>query len=101
MAKNAVDVFEQVKGPDAVIFMLVFNACAEMGSSEALQLTRSIVDRLPEGLRTDARVRTSLIDALMKCGDVAAAEIQYGQMKTSYTPAHGAIMKGRSVDDHP
>ena len=98
MAKKAVDLFTQVESPDAVIFMLVFNACAAVGSSEALKLTRSIIDRLPKAVRMDSGVQTSVIDALMKCGDIGAAETWYHEMKESYIPAHGAMMKGRSID---
>ena len=94
MAKKAVEMFEQIASPDAVIFILAFNACAAMKSKHALHSIRSILDRMPEAFRMDARTQTSVIDALMKSGDVDTAERWYEQMKVNHIPAHGAMMKG-------
>ena len=50
---------------------------------------------MPRAYYSDVQCVTSLIDALMKCGDVEGAELLFDQAKIKDLPMYGAMMKGK------
>lgn len=71
--KKAVALFHQVKDPDDVTFILLFNACAKIADDEALQVVRTYSSNLSTLSMSNVRLKVSLMDALIKCGDCDAA----------------------------
>ncbi|CAF4706317.1 unnamed protein product, partial [Rotaria magnacalcarata] len=53
--------------------ILLFNSCAQLKTKEALDLVKKISKQIPKSFYSNPRLLTSLLDALMKCGDVAHA----------------------------
>ena len=94
---KAIDLFHQINKPDAVIFVLMFQACAQLGTQEALDFIRSLRSKMPTSFYSNPRLLTSLIDAFGKCGDMKRAEEVFKESTTKELPAYGAIMKGMFV----
>ncbi len=42
LANKAIDLFNEIKNPDEICVTLLFNACAQLGTAEALNLTKKI-----------------------------------------------------------
>ncbi|CAM2728313.1 unnamed protein product [Rotaria socialis] len=84
-ADNVVDLFKRIKNPDEIIIILLFNACAQLGTDEALNLIKQVLSKTPKSFESNSYLLTSLLDALMKCGDVKQAEIWFNRStKNSY-----------------
>jgi pentatricopeptide repeat protein len=94
MAQKAIDLFKEIKNPDNVIFVLLFNACAQLGTEEALNLTKTNSKNIEKSIYSNVRLLTSLLDALMKCGDVTYAESLFNKSRQKGTEMCGAMMKG-------
>ena len=92
-AERAVALFKQIESPDDIIINLLFNACAHLRTKEALDLTRNIYKNLPTSLFSNEFVTTSLLDALVKCGDLSTAEIVFSKMRRSVI-TYGNLMDG-------
>ena len=97
--KRAVDLFHQIANPDAVILILVLNACAQLQTQEALDLVKNVSSNLSSVHRSHPQLVTSLLDALMKCGDVKSAEFIFDEVNRKTLAMYGAMMKGRT--DNP
>ncbi|CAF4341292.1 unnamed protein product, partial [Rotaria sordida] len=39
---KAIDLFNEIKNPDEVSIIILFNACAQLGTNEALNLTKKV-----------------------------------------------------------
>lgn len=51
---------------------------------------------MPQSFLLDSYVLTSLLDALVKCGDITHAETWFRKSTKKSLPMYGAMMKGRS-----
>ena len=94
LPKEAVRLFNEVNNPNEVIVMLLFNACAQLKSPEALSIVRTVSSKIPRSFHSNSNLLTSLLDALMKCGDVSAAEHIFNNVKIKTNSMHGAIING-------
>ena len=93
-AQEAISLFYKTKTPDDVAYVLLFNACAQLGSSEALNIIKKVSSDIPKSFRTNYRLNTSLIDGLMECGDIETAESFFNSTKDRTLGVVGAMMKG-------
>lgn len=95
------DLFDQMPlMPDAVTFTILFNACAQLANERAKQRGKEVLASLPQALRADARLMTSVIDMLMKFGEIGDAEQAFQSVKTRTGFMLGAMMQGeRTVFD--
>ena len=100
MPSEAIRFFKQVKDPSEVNILLLFNAWAQLGTPEALSLVKTVSSKMSKSFHSNSQLSTSLLDALMKCGDVGAAERIFGKLteKTQYT--FGVMIKGWTVVFH-
>ena len=94
MPRKAIELFYQLKTSDKVTTVLLLNACARIGSDEALQMAKKAMSALNKFSMSDSVLITSYIDVLMKCSDVQGAESVFNQWKHHETPVFGAMMKG-------
>ena len=94
MPTEAIRLFKEIKDPDEVNVTLLFNACAQLGTPEALSLVKAVSAKMSQSYHLSSQLSTSLVDALMQCGDVDAAERALGKLteKTQYT--FGVMIKG-------
>ena len=97
LPEKAIDLFAQVEHPSDIVINLLFNACAQQGTEKALNLVNQVRSTLPASSYANVRLLTSLLDALMKCGDVASARSLFDASKTKDVPMYGAMMKGNSL----
>jgi hypothetical protein len=91
------DLFNAIEQPNEVILTLTLNACAQIGTKEMLHRVQQIISNLSEAQQLNRYLITSIIDALMKCGDVAASESFFNRSKVKPLQAIGAMMNGRLV----
>lgn len=96
-ADKAIKLFQQTKNPNDVFYILFFKSCAQLGSNKELNLIKIAFDNLPKSYYANERILTSLIDALMKCGDTATAESVFNSIKNRTLSIVGAMMKSRTV----
>ncbi len=52
----------------------LFNACAQLGTAKVLNLVKKVSKDIPKSFYSNPRLLTSLLDALVKCDDLAYAE---------------------------
>ncbi|CAM4848846.1 unnamed protein product [Rotaria magnacalcarata] len=94
LPEKAIDLFNEIESPSDVNVTILFNACAQLKTKEALDLVKKTSKQIPKSFYSDSRLLTSLLDALMKCGDVAHAESLFYSSKQKLLPMCGAMMKG-------
>ncbi len=75
--------------------ILLFNACAQLGTNEASQLVKKVSSEIPESFYSNDRLVTSQLDALMKCGDLEQAQALFDTSSKKPVQMYGAMMKGR------
>ncbi len=95
-ANKAIDLFNQIKNPDEFNITVLFNACAQLGTNEALGLTKKISEEIPKSFYSNPRLVTSLLDALMKCGDVHHAQSLFDASTKKVMQMYGAMMNGNN-----
>lgn len=74
MENKAVELFNQIKNPGEIVLTLLFNACAKLRTDEALNITKQVSSQILKSYQSNARLLTSLLDALIKCDDITYAE---------------------------
>ncbi len=93
-ANKAIELFNQIKNPDDVIIILLFNACAQLANSEALNLTKRIYLQIPKSFHSNPRLLTSLLDTLIKCNDITYAQSLFNRTKNKSISMYGVMMNG-------
>ena len=91
---KAIDLFGEIKHPDEIIITVLFNACAKLRTVEALGSVRRVSREIPKPFFSNTRLVISLLDALMKCGDVPDAQSLFSRQENKVLPMYGAMMKG-------
>ncbi|CAF3997356.1 unnamed protein product, partial [Rotaria magnacalcarata] len=71
LPKKVIDLFNEIKDPDRVIIILLFNACAQLGTNEELNL----------------------------CGDVTSAKSLFDRSSKKTISMYGAMMKGFIINN--
>lgn len=94
-AKKAIELFNQIEDPDPIIFNLLFNACAENRTEQSLCVAKEAYEKMPKSFHSNTSIRTSLLDALMKCGDVSYAEFLFDRSVKKELSMYGAMMEGK------
>ncbi|CAF1628019.1 unnamed protein product, partial [Adineta ricciae] len=84
----------QVENPNEILIVLLFNACAQLPSKQSLNLVKNTWERSQVKSLHNDNVLTSVIDALMQCGDIKSAEIAFGESLNKSVYTYGAMMKG-------
>jgi pentatricopeptide repeat protein len=79
---------------------LLFNACAQQGTEEALNVVRQASEKMPVSFRSNHRLVTSLLDALIKSGDLPGAERVFPNMNRSAV-SYGNMMCGYKRSKQP
>jgi pentatricopeptide repeat protein len=90
------DLFDHISSKaDATLFTIAFSACTDLRNDRALQLGRTLLDKLPSEFLDDTILMNSAINMLMKFGDVAHAERLFQKLKKKSIVTYGAMMKGK------
>jgi pentatricopeptide repeat protein len=72
-----------------------------LGSNEALNLIRKVSKQMPKSFHSNSRLLTSLLDALMKCGDITDAESLFNSSIKNDSGMYGAMMNGYNKNQKP
>ncbi|CAF1673701.1 unnamed protein product [Adineta ricciae] len=94
LPEKAIDLFQLVKNPNEILILLLFNACAQLPSEQSLNLVKNTWKQYNTKLIRSENTLTSLIDALMKCGDAKSAESVFTESWHKSISMYGAMMKG-------
>ncbi|CAM4947453.1 unnamed protein product [Rotaria socialis] len=101
LANKAANLFKDIQNPDLISIILLFNACAQLRTHEALNLVKIVSSKVPQGFHSNPYVLTSLIDAFMKCGDIKSAQSVFHASTQKALSMYGAMMKGYLVNNMP
>lgn len=94
MYQKAIDMFRRLKDPSDVTVVLLFNACAQLQNKDALQLVKEVSRTMPKSSYANTHCSAALLNALMKCGDVQAAESLFSRLASKSQSMYGAMMRG-------
>ena len=94
MAQKAIDIYKEIQVPNDITTIVLFNACAQLGTKEALNLTKETARKIPKSIYSNVRLSLSLLNALMKCGDVLSAQELFNNSMEKSIEMYGAMMKG-------
>ncbi len=94
-ANKAIELFNEVKNPDEIVVIILLNACAELRTNEALNLVKKVSSTIPKSFHFNPRLLTSLLDALMKCGDIEHAQSLFNASTNKVLSMYGAMIKGK------
>ena len=94
MSEKAIDLFKQIKEPDDVIITLLFKACAQLPSEKSVNLVKDTWQQYRAKVLRSKNTLTSLIDALMKCGDVNKSEVVFSESREKSISMYATMMKG-------
>ena len=86
--------------PDEIMINLLFNACAQVGTPEALELTKKVSKEMPKSCYSNDRITNSLLDALINCGDCSYAEICFSELPKR-VESYGNLMSGFNRENNP
>ncbi|CAF1451052.1 unnamed protein product [Rotaria sordida] len=100
MINKSIDLFHEIKDPDEVIIILLFNACAQLATNEILNLIKKVFKQIPKDYHSNTRLLTSLLDALIKCGDFSSAQIIFSNMEKSVI-TYSIMMNGYIKENNP
>ncbi|CAF2899094.1 unnamed protein product [Rotaria sp. Silwood2] len=101
MAIKAIDIFNKIQAPDEVIIILLFNACAQLETPDALNLAKKVSKEIPKSFFSNRNLSTSLLDALMKCGDVKYAQTLFDALTVKVSSMYAAMMNGFNKENKP
>ncbi|CAF4461467.1 unnamed protein product [Rotaria socialis] len=100
-ATKAIHLFHKIKDPNYVIFILLFNSCAQLGSDEGLNLTKKVSKTIPKSFYSNVRLLTSILDALVKCNDLRYAQSFFDASIKNGVGMYAVMMNGYNKENNP
>jgi hypothetical protein len=94
MPRKAIDLYPCIQNPSDVTVALLLNACAQLETDDALDVVKKVASEMPTSSRSNVYVITSMLDALMKCGDLTKAQSLFDATPNKVVPMYGAMMAG-------
>ncbi|CAF3649448.1 unnamed protein product [Rotaria sp. Silwood1] len=102
MCDKALDLFEKMSlYPNNVIYIIVFNACAQLLNDRAKKIGRKLLDQMPQHFYDDHVLLTSTIDMLMKFGDIESGEKLFRTIRNKNLVTYTVIMNGYNINNKP
>ena len=96
MADQALNLFEQMTvTPDDVIYIIIFDACAQLKNERAINMGKKLLDQMPQKITANQTLLTSIIHMLMSFGDVKGAEQLFGSIWKKSSITYTVMMKGK------
>ena len=97
MAEKALDLFEQLPQPsNHMIYAIVLTACGSSKTDRAVQLGNRIYRDIRTNEKNDNVLLGSILNMLMKFGQVEEAELFFQSTKKKTLGMYGALMQGSS-----
>ncbi|CAF1155485.1 unnamed protein product [Rotaria sp. Silwood1] len=102
MCDKALDLFEKMSlYPNNVIYIIVFNACAQLLNDRAKKIGRKLLDQMPQHFYDDHVLLTSTIDMLMTFGDIESGEKLFRTIRNKNLVTYTVIMNGYNINNKP
>jgi pentatricopeptide repeat protein len=90
LAQEAIELYSTIKNPDEISVVLLLNSCAQVGTSQSLDIGRQVLSKMPIVYHRNRYILNAALDMFVRSGDVYSAEnwfskvkcdaINYGQM---------------------
>ena len=100
MFQRTIDLFEEIDKPDATILRVYFNACMQLGSKQALEAGKKVLERLPDPQAQPIDLLNSALAMLIKCDDRQGAESFFTRIPRNVV-SYGMMMHMYLEDDQP
>lgn len=81
--------------PDEILYLITINGCARSCNERAIQLGNKLRQQMPKNLKEKSSVIGSLIEMLMKFGQVQDAEDLFRSFKNKDQVVYAAMVKGK------
>jgi hypothetical protein len=94
LPNKAIDLFNEIKHPSEVNIIVFLNACGQLGTTESLNLAKKVSKEIPKSFYSNDRVVTSLLDVLIKGGDLTHAQSLFDTSRKKTLPMYAVMMKG-------
>jgi pentatricopeptide repeat protein len=98
MPQKAINLFAHIDRPDEIAATVLFNACAQLKTAQALALGQTVYSRLPVPSRQSHLLQQAFFNILCRCHDIANAENLFERMKRDVV-AYGSLMKAYNDQD--
>lgn len=100
MPEKVIELFANipVEEIDEVIMTLLFNACAKVANTDAVQLGNNVLNRLPKSFLQHQKLVNSAINMLMKFGDTVNAKHLFHKIQNKTFITFAAMIQGL-IDD--
>jgi hypothetical protein len=74
-AQEAFDLIREMRlVPNEYILTLLFKACSQIGSDQAFEFGKQMLDKVPERFQNETFLLTSALNMLVKSGDTSSGE---------------------------
>ena len=90
------DLFYHIENPNDGTVKAPRNPTSQIHIDTVLDLVKRISSGLPQSNASNHHIFTSLLDAMMKCGDVTSAESLFNTLTKKSLALFGAMMTGIS-----
>jgi pentatricopeptide repeat protein len=100
MFQRTIDLFEEIDKPDATIIRVYFNACVELGSEQALEAGKKVLDSLPDLHAQAIDLLNSALAILIKLGDRQDVESFFARIDRNAV-SYGMMMHMYLDDNQP
>ncbi|CAF0915089.1 unnamed protein product [Adineta ricciae] len=100
LPEKAIEIFKQIENPNEINLILLFNACAQVQSSSALEFVKHVASQMSLTCHSNEKLVNSLIDALIKCRDCSSAEEYFLNSKKNVI-TYGNLMNGYNKERNP
>jgi len=100
MPQKAIDLFFQIKNPNRICYSILFNACAQLSTSQSLRLGKEIFSRLPKEYQESDDILYSLSNMFIKCNDLNNAESIFNRLNRNVI-SYGSLMKLYQTRNEP
>ncbi|CAF1495526.1 unnamed protein product [Adineta steineri] len=100
-ANKVIDLFNEIKDPDEVIIILLFNACAQLANEEGLNLIEKVSKQIPQSFMSNPRLLTSLSDAKMKCDHIKSTQILLSKSRQKSISMYETMMNEFNENEDP
>ena len=101
ISDQAIELFKKIKCPDDVLRILLFNACAQVGTRDALDFSREVFSKMTKSSQLNHRVLPSLLDTAVKCNDIEYAQSLFDKSGEKTLSMYGIMMNGYNRINEP
>jgi hypothetical protein len=100
MPEKAFDLFSKISNPSEILLIQIFNTCAQLGNSDALNYGKTVFDQMSIDCQKNSFLMNSAFNVFIKCGEIAYAERIFSKIKR-FVIGYGRLMKTFNLENKP